>query len=97
MAFPARRQGALNCREAPFKFEVGFTEDALRVGIEMAGEVNNGEQEIPDLSRHAALVVAIEFRLDLVCFLPDLGKDGFRIVPVKPDPPGLVLQLQSAG
>src|SRR4030095_608707 len=95
--FSPRRQGAFNGREAPFEFEIGVTQDALGVGIEMTGKVDYGEQKIANLSTHAALVGVVELPLNLVRFLPDLGQDGFRIVPVKPHPPGSVLQLQCAG
>jgi hypothetical protein len=63
----------------------------------MAGKVDHGEQKIADLCGHATPFGVIELPLNLVRFLPDLGQHGFRIVPVKPHPPGLVLQFQCAG
>ncbi len=59
----------------------------------MAGEIDHGEQQIADLRGHPAFVATIEFRLDLVGFLADLGEDGARIVPVEANPAGLVLEL----
>ena len=43
------------------------------------------------------LIAAIEFDLDLVRFLADLGEDGPRVIPVETDMPGLLLELQGAG
>ena len=73
------------------------TQNAFRVGIEMAGKIDNREQQIADFGRHPAFVAAIEFGFDLVCFLADLGEDSARIVPVEADASGLVLQLQGTG
>ena len=45
----ARGQRALDRGKAPFEFQVGRAQDAFRVGVEMAGEIDHREQQIADL------------------------------------------------
>ena len=92
-----RGQSLFDRRKAAFEFEVGRTQDAFRVGLEMPGKIDHGEQQIADLAGDFVLIVAVERGFDLVSFLADLGEHGARIVPVEADTAGFVLQLQGAG
>ena len=47
----ARGKRGLDRRKAPLELDVGRPQHAFRVGAEMAGEVDDGEQEIADLRR----------------------------------------------
>ncbi len=64
----------------------------------MAGEVDDGEQQIADFRRRPrALSPASIACFDLVGLLADLGEHRQRIVPVEADLAGLLLQLERAG
>ena len=94
---PSRGQRLLDRGEAPREFLVGRAQRRLRVGIEMAGQVDHGKQQIADLGRGLVAVAGSDLGFDLVAFLADLGQHRQRIVPVEADLAGLVLQLQRAG
>ena len=95
--FSVRRQRTLDRGKAPLKLEVRFAQYALRVGAQMPGKINNGEEKVTDLSSHLDLIAAIEFGLDLGRLLANLGEDGPGVIPVETDVPSLVLELQGAG
>ena len=64
--------------------------------MQMAGEIDRGEQKIADFGCGARFIV-INLGLDLVGLFADFAQDGARIVPVEADPACLGLKLQSAG
>ncbi len=53
-----RRQRLLDRAKAPREFLVGGAQRRLRIGIEMAGEIDHGEQQVADLGRGLAAVAA---------------------------------------
>src|SRR5262245_20674177 len=91
------RQCPFDGGEAALEFPVGGPQRRLRVGVEMTGEVDHGEQEIADLRRRIGAVAGRQFRLDLVRLLTDLGKHRTRAVPVGTGLAGLGLQLERTG
>src|SRR4029077_20516303 len=52
--FSARRSRTLDRGKAPLKLKVRFAQDALRVGAQMPGKIDNGEEKVTDLSSHLA-------------------------------------------
>ena len=78
--------------EAALEFPVGLPQHRLRIGAQMPGQIDRGEQQIADLCGRRA-VAGIERGLDLVGFLADLAQHRARIVPVESDLAGLCLKL----
>ena len=83
-------------RKAPLEFLVGRAQRRLRIGIEVAGEIDHREQQIADLGCGRIASAGLDIGLDLVGLLADLGQHRQRIVPVEADLAGLLLQLQRA-
>src|SRR5206468_2521218 len=91
------RERALDRGETALELGVGRAQCRLRIGVEMAREVDDGEQEIADLAGKAIALTLHERALDLVGLLADFREQGVRIVPVEPDRRRLLLQLERAG
>ena len=91
-----RRQCALDRCKAALEFLVGLPQQRFRVGVQMAGEIDGGEQEIANFGR-CTCIVAVERSFDLVGLFANFAQDRARIVPIEADPARLGLKLQSAG
>ena len=73
LAFCGER--TLDRGKAALEFLVGPPQQRLRVGVQVAGEVYGGEQQIADFGRRisSAWPVAVQRGLDLVGFLANLA------------------------
>ena len=49
-----RGERALDRRKAAFEFLVGLPQQRFRIGVQMAREIDRGEQKIADFGRGAA-------------------------------------------
>ena len=90
------RQRALDIAKAALEFGVGAAQRHFRIGVDMARQIDQREQQIAGLVREFVRVAAVERRLDLVGFLADLVQHRARIVPVEADGGGLALQFHRA-
>ena len=90
-----RRQRALDIGKAALELGVGAAERHFRIGVDVAREIDQREQEVAGLFRQLLRVVAIERGLDLVGFLADLVQHRARVVPVEADGGGLALQFHA--
>src|SRR5262249_14737704 len=87
------RQCGFNCGEPPFEFLVGAAEQALGVLVEVTGEIDGGEQQVPNLLSGGVVVPARKRARDLCGLLAYLRKHRLRVVPVEADLTGLGLKL----
>src|SRR5882672_12071234 len=93
-----RLQRALDRAKAALEFLIGGAQHRLRIGIEMAREVDDRKQQVARLgSRLLAVATYSDRGFDLVSFLSDLRQHRHRIVPVEAHLAGLLLQLERAG
>src|SRR5690348_1226297 len=67
-----RRQRLLDRRKTALEFPVRLPQQRFRIGVEMAREIDCGEQQITDLGA-STWIVAIKRRFDLVGFFADLA------------------------
>src|SRR5262249_10231969 len=95
-ASAALRQGLLNRCKAPLEFLIVAAQCPRRIDAEMAGEIDDREQEIANFAGRCLCIPVRELCVDLTYFLTDLFKDCVRIVPVEADLSGLDLQLEGA-
>ena len=70
---PLRRQRALDIGEAALELGVGAAQRGFGIGADMAGQVDQREQEVAGFVREFFGVAAVERRLDLVGLLADLA------------------------
>ena len=91
-----RRKRALDRRKTALEFLVGLPQEGLRIGVQMASEIDRGEQQIADFGRRARFIFG-DLRFDLVGLFADFAQDGTRIVPVETDPACLVLGASARG
>ena len=92
----AIRQRPFDGREPTLEFTVRGPQHRFGIDVEVAGKIDPREQQVADLRRGGRAIARGELVLDLVRLLADLGEDGERIVPIKPDFTGLGLQFQCA-
>ncbi|MGY3467343.1 hypothetical protein ACVW0I_004214 [Bradyrhizobium sp. LM6.11] len=93
---PLRFQRPFDIGKAPLELRVGRAQRGLRVGIDMAGEVDQRKHQVAGFLRDLMLVVAVEGGLDFVGFLADFCQHRARVVPVEADGRGLALKLHGA-
>ena len=94
----ARRARVSIEREAALEFQVGRAQHAFRIGVEMAREVDDREQQVADFGRRIRLVAARSSAASISSassrILASTARGSFQSKPTRA---GLVLQLQRAG
>src|SRR5579885_1993411 len=84
----ARGERAFDGAETAHELDIGEPEQSLRIGVQMAREIDDGEQEVADFRPHRIRPVLVERRGDFVDLLADLAKHRARVVPVETDARG---------
>jgi hypothetical protein len=92
--FSGRGQRLFDVAEAALELFVGGAQRGFRVGAEMAGQVDDGKQEIADLLPGRARRAGRELGGDFTGLLADFCQHRQGIVPVETNPAGLFLELE---
>ena len=79
--------------EARLELAIGFAQRLFRLDVEMACEVDDGEQQVAQLLQHALM---LGFGVELGQFLVDLGARACDVGPVEAGARGAALQLRGA-
>ena len=90
-------QPRLDRAEATGEFLVGVAEAGFGVEIEFAGEVDQHEQQIPDLVGQAGFVGSLEFGAQFSDFLVEFFEHGGGVRPIEPDAGGAAGEFVGAG
>jgi hypothetical protein len=87
------RERALDIGETALELGVGAAQCTFGIGADVAGEVDQREQQIAGFIRELFRIAAVQRRFDLVGLFADLGEHRARIVPVEPNGGRLALQF----
>ena len=68
-----RRERTLDIGEAALELGVGAAQRGFGIGADMAGQVDQREQEVAGFGREFFSVAVVQRRFDLVGLLADLG------------------------
>ena len=88
-----RRERTLDIGEAALELGVGAAQRGFRIGADVAGQVDQREQEVAGFGSEFVSVAVVQSRFDLVRLFADLAEHRAGIVPVEADGGGLALQL----
>ena len=87
-----RRKRAFDCGKAPLEFLVGLPQQRLGIGVQMAGEIDCGKEQVAHF-RGRLIWIRFQRRLDLVGLFANFTQHSADVVPVEPDFAGFALQL----
>ena len=87
------RRAFLNCVEPPGEFLIRMAQTGFRIQAELARQIGQHEQHIPDLIRQPDWIGPRQFSPQFAHFLIQLRQHGLRIRPIEPNPGGARRQL----